>query len=52
MRLREIALEIAVSNHFLKIRTSFRVTQQTLGEKHDELVGEEISYQIHSITGI
>ena len=38
MRLREIALKIGVSNHFLKIRASLRVTQQALGEEYNELL--------------
>ena len=38
MRFWDIALEVSVSDHLIKIRASFGVAQETLGEEEDKLV--------------
>ncbi len=36
-RLGEVALEVSVTDHLIKCRASFRVTQKTLREEEDKL---------------
>jgi hypothetical protein len=42
VRLREVALEVGVANHFGEVRPGLGVTQEALGEEDDQLQRESV----------